>query len=129
MTIGQRIRKKREELNMSQEELALKIGYKSRSSINKIELDQYNLQQSKIKAIADALQTTPAYIMGWEEDAEEQKECDLIDDCYENEVFKIVQLILKLDAIDRGKIVERIETMLEDKKYRNKKGSSKKQIS
>ena len=66
MTIGQRIKIRREELNLSQEELAKKIGYKSRSSINKIELDLYNLKQSKIKAIADALQTTPSYIMGWE---------------------------------------------------------------
>ena len=46
--------------------LAKKIGYKSRSSINKIELDQNNLTQTKIKIIADALNTTPGYIMGWE---------------------------------------------------------------
>ncbi len=69
MTIGQRIKVRREELNMSQEELAKRIGYKSRSSINKIELDLYSLQQSKIKAIADALDTTPSYIMGWDEEA------------------------------------------------------------
>ena len=60
------IRSRREELGLSQEELGNKLGYKSRSSINKIELDQRNLTQSKIKAIADALNTTPAYIMGWE---------------------------------------------------------------
>lgn len=67
MTIGQRIKRRREELQMSQEELAKKIGYKSRSSINKIELNLYNLKQSKIKTIADALNTTPSYIMGWDE--------------------------------------------------------------
>ena len=66
-TIGSRIRNRREELGLSQEELGKRLGYKSRSSINKIELDQRNLTQSKIKAIADALGTTPAYIMGWEE--------------------------------------------------------------
>ena len=69
-TIGSRIRSRREKLGLSQEELGNKLGYKSRSSINKIELDQRNLTQSKIKAIADALNTTPAYIMGWE--SEEQ---------------------------------------------------------
>lgn len=69
MTIGQRIKVRREELNMSQEELAKRIGYKSRSSINKIELDLYSLQPSKIKTIADALDTTPSYIMGWDEEA------------------------------------------------------------
>ena len=66
-TIGNRIRNRREELGLSQDELGKRLGYKSRSSINKIELDQRNLTQSKIKAIADALETTPAYIMGWDE--------------------------------------------------------------
>lgn len=66
-TIGERIRVRREELNISQDELAKKLGYKSRSSINKIESDSRNLTQSRIKAIADALGVTPAYIMGWED--------------------------------------------------------------
>ena len=66
-TIGNRIRNRREELGLSQDELGKRLGYKSRSAINKIELDQQNLTQSKIKAIADALETTPSYIMGWDE--------------------------------------------------------------
>lgn len=68
MTIGKRIRTRREQLGMSQEELAHKIGYKSKSSINKIELDIQQLRQSKIKQIADALETTTDYIMGWSEE-------------------------------------------------------------
>ena len=64
MTIGQRVKLRREELGLSQEELAKRIGYK-------IELDFRNLTQSKIKAIADALETTPSYIMGWDEEAAE----------------------------------------------------------
>lgn len=67
-TIGSRIRQKRESLNMSQEELALKLGYKSRSSINKIEIDGRSLPPKKLKDIAQALHTTPGYIMGWEEE-------------------------------------------------------------
>ena len=63
MTIGQRVKIRREELGMSQEELATKVGYKSKSSINKIELGFRVLTQSKIKVIADALETTPSYIM------------------------------------------------------------------
>lgn len=73
MTIGDRIKLRREELRLSQDELAKKLGYKSRSSLNKIELNQRDLPQSKIKAIADALSTTPSYIMGWEENSNEQK--------------------------------------------------------
>ncbi len=68
-TIGKRIRERRQQLGLSQGELAKRLGYKSRSSINKIELDQRNLTQSKIRAIADALETSPSYIMGWENQA------------------------------------------------------------
>lgn len=66
MTIGERIKRRREELGMTQQELADRLGYKSRSSINKIELSGRNLTQSKIKDFADVLLTTPEYIMGWE---------------------------------------------------------------
>ena len=69
--IGDRIKERREYLNMSQDDLAKKLGYKSRSSINKIERDASGLPQSKIVAIANALNTTPAYIMGWESDKPE----------------------------------------------------------
>lgn len=60
---GKRVREKRIELNMTQEELATKSGYTSRSSINKIELGLVDLPQSKIIALADALMTTPTYLM------------------------------------------------------------------
>ena len=63
--IGSRIRAKREELGMTQEQLANKLGYKSKSSITKIESGERDLRQKKIKTIADALGTTPDYLMGW----------------------------------------------------------------
>lgn len=127
MTIGERIRIRREELKMSQEELAKKIGYKSRSSINKIELDQYNLKQSKIKAIADALQTTPSYIMGWKEDDEAKQQkavCDLMEKCYGKEAYRMVQTFLKLDQEDRLIIYGEMLGMLKAEKYEVKKESS-----
>ncbi len=69
-SIGERIKQRRELLAMSQDELAKKLGYKSSSSINKIESNQNNLTLSKIKAMADALETTPYFIMGWEKSDE-----------------------------------------------------------
>lgn len=66
MTIGQRIKKRRKELKMSQEELAHKLGYTSRSAIHKIESDARNLKQDKIKPLAIALDTSVEYIMGWD---------------------------------------------------------------
>lgn len=68
--IGDRIKKRRIELGLSQDELAAMLGYKSRSSINKIERDGQNLPQPKIVEIARALFVSPSYIMGWEQSPE-----------------------------------------------------------
>lgn len=63
--IGKRIKDLRESKKLSQEELARAAGYKTRSSINKIELGKTNLSQSRITKIANALETSPGYLMGW----------------------------------------------------------------
>ena len=68
MKIFDRIRDLREKLGMTQEELALKTGYKSRSTINKIEKGLRDINQSQIELFATALETTPAYLMGWEDE-------------------------------------------------------------
>lgn len=54
----------REKHGLSQEELALKVGYKDRSSIAKVEAGLVDLTQSKIAAFARALYVTPAQLMG-----------------------------------------------------------------
>lgn len=65
MEIGARIKERRLELNMTQEELAAKVGFKGKTSISKIESGAHGVPIDKAKAIADVLDTTPDYIMGW----------------------------------------------------------------
>ena len=74
MTVGERIAARRKELNMTQEELAKKLGYKSRSSINKIELEWSNVPLSKLERVADALDCEAPFLMGWSEVAEPENE-------------------------------------------------------
>ena len=69
LELYKRIRQRRELLGMSQDELSRKLGYKSRSSINKIEKGENDIPQSKIVAFAEALDTTPEYLMGWNDRA------------------------------------------------------------
>lgn len=64
LDIYKRIRARREELGLSQEELASRMGYKSKSSINKIEMGVNDIPQSKVLAFARALDTSTAYLMG-----------------------------------------------------------------
>ena len=72
-TVGENILRLRRQLGLTQEELAKRMGYKSKSTINKIELGINDLPQSKIAQIAEVLGTTPARIMGWEEEELERK--------------------------------------------------------
>ena len=67
-TIGKNISRIRRDLGLTQEELATKMGYKSKSTINKIELGVNDIPQSKIVQFAEVLGTTPAELMGWKED-------------------------------------------------------------
>ena len=70
MTIGERIKQARIKKGYSQAELAELLGYKSRSSINKIEKEGRDIPRSSIVKFAKALDVTPAYLMGWEEPIE-----------------------------------------------------------
>lgn len=62
------IKRIREERGMSQDELARLVGFKSRSSINKIEMGVNDITQSKLVAIANALRVTPSELMGDDKD-------------------------------------------------------------
>jgi len=62
-TMYDRIRKLRMEKGLSQDDLARLLGYKDRSMITKIEGGKVDISQKKIVAFANALGTTPRYLM------------------------------------------------------------------
>ena len=98
MTIGGRIKEKRVEKGLSLRELAKIMGY-HHSTIGKIENDLVDLPQSRIVQFANALGTTPAYLMGWEE---QQKKNDALADIVlrlrtDDELFDVVNAICNLD--------------------------------
>lgn len=59
------IKNRRKEIGMTQAQLAEIAGYADKTMISKIEAGQVDLTQTKIKAIADALRTSPGALMGW----------------------------------------------------------------
>lgn len=64
--VGELIKEKRVELNLSQDELATKLGYSSRSSINKIELGLQDVPKLKAEAFSRVLGIDIATLMGWD---------------------------------------------------------------
>lgn len=67
-TFGERIKKLRLDLGLTQEEVAAAVGYKSRSSINKVEIGFNEVSQSRVMMFARALRTNPAYLIGLSDD-------------------------------------------------------------
>lgn len=67
MTIGERIKSRRNELGYTQMELALKMGYKNKSAICNVEKNGNNITSDRIAKFAEVLDCTPAYLMGWTE--------------------------------------------------------------
>lgn len=66
MTKGQRIRKQRELMHYGLTELAEKVGV-SKQTLYKYENDIVtNIPSDKLEEIADVLNVTPAYLMGWD---------------------------------------------------------------
>jgi len=68
------IKKRRQELHMTQTELAEKTGYTNKSSIASIEAGKIDLPQSKILQFADALECTPSELLGWTGDSYSNEE-------------------------------------------------------
>lgn len=69
MTVGERIKQRRKELHLTQEELAIRMGYKNKSAICRVEKDyEQNLTLDRVTAFAEALDTTPSYLMGWDDE-------------------------------------------------------------
>lgn len=65
------IRNRRLELNMSQEELARKVGYTDRSSIAKIETGKVDISVNMLQKIAAALDTDPLTLLEYLWEVEE----------------------------------------------------------
>ena len=68
MNLYEKIKMLRKQKKISQEKLAILTGYSDRSSITKIEQGKVNISETKITLFANALGTTPAYLLGWEDE-------------------------------------------------------------
>lgn len=91
MSIGQKIKELRNQLNMSVDDLAAKLG-KNRATIYRYERgDIENLPLDVLEPLANALETTPGYLMGWE-DTSKKNESLTIDEVTMGDVFKALRL-------------------------------------
>lgn len=81
MTIGERVKQRRLQLGMSADDLAKKIN-KNRATVYRYESEYIEkLPTTILIPLAEALHTTPAYLMGWEEETPNKNE-DAVSDIF-----------------------------------------------
>lgn len=71
MTVADRIKALREERQLSQDELARRMGYSNRSMISKIEASGNKITLKIVSRAAAALGVSEAYLMGWNDPEED----------------------------------------------------------
>lgn len=119
--IGKRIKARREELGMSQTELAKKMGYSSYTTIAKIEAGANNLRQTKVKQLAEALDCSPAWLINLD-DTDRIENFDKRMTEYADRYFstpKKVELVNKISNLsddDIDLVIQIIDKMIDAKK-------------
>ncbi len=119
MNIGKRIKNRRKEMKMSADELASKLG-KDRSTIYRYEKgDIENLPLDILEPIAAALNTSPAYLMGWDEEIKKdpvgaaERHFEMVMD---EDLIEIFEDFKSLDATKRKIVKDLVHSLAETKK-------------
>lgn len=93
---GERMRARREELGMSQLDLALKIGYNTKQAISKIEKGERSVKISKIELLADALDVSIDYLMGTERQTLIEEIVDELKELPDETISSLLQTVRNL---------------------------------
>lgn len=98
MTIGDRIRKKREELRISQTDLAEKVNI-SKQTLYKYEKNIItNIPSNKIEELSKILSVSESYLMGWEDNLNNENS-DLIPDILsDKELLDHIKKLMRLNS-------------------------------
>ena len=104
MSVGERVRALRESKGMTQQELAERLGYKHKSSLAHIENNERDIPRSTIVRLADILDTTPSYLMGWTDEPQKNNAPDDIRSVIINHIDQLTdsqlnRLLGYLDAL------------------------------
>ena len=110
MELADRVRQRREALGMSQEELAYKMGYSSRTSINKIENGR-PCSQKIIARLSEALNVSIPYLMGWED--EEKEKPTVYNDGLSEDVMRLVEFAKTVPEDKAALILQVMKSIVE----------------
>lgn len=133
MSTGKKIKELRETLSITQSELAKQIGT-TKQTIYKYENDIVtNIPINKINQIATILNTTPAYLMGWDIEKEKINPSpnkliyDILDnrslssnETHKKRLYGLINHFERLNVIGQIEAIKRVEELTYVSKYINK---------
>lgn len=115
MTIGERIKTRRNEMGLSLREAAARLGYNDHTTLSRIEAGKVDLPQSRIVKFAEVLGVTPGYIMGWEQEPEDMGALAAMV-LKDPGLLKLVKNYSILDEADRATVATLVSSLAEKKK-------------
>lgn len=119
MHIGQKIKERRQELQWSQRDLAAKMGYNNNSTITRIENGKVDVPQSRIVKFSEVLGVSIAYLMGWEEEIEQdpvgtaERHFEILMD---EDISDIFEEFKTLDPTQKKLVKDLVHSLAETKK-------------
>lgn len=107
MTIGERIKRRREELGISVDELASVLGV-NRATVYRYESNEIaKFPVDILESVAKALRTTPVCLMGWEDENGKPNE--------ESETAEFIKLFLQLPKDKQVLVMNIVKGFLEER--------------
>lgn len=106
MTIGEKIKHRRQELKLTQEELAKKLGV-TKSAVCRIERGfEPNPTTDRIKKYAEALDCSISYMMGWNDDVPSDDEV--------SEHIELIDLYEQLTRSQKDHIIATMKLLIKE---------------
>lgn len=116
MKIGEKIKLRRNELGLSQRDLAARMGYSHHSTIARIEAGTVDIPQSRIVKFSEVLGVSIDYLMNWEQVKEKNSTLSdaVIRMRTDNEFFSIIEGLNRLNPAQLASVKQIVDTFLKD---------------
>lgn len=125
MTTGERLKLRRKEIGFSAEKVADQLGVSPATIYRYEKGDIKKVPVDSLAELAKILQTTPAYLMGWESQADQAEINDLLaqiqasEEKEQSRIAEMIQDFKKLNDDGKAKAIERVHELTEIPRYQD----------
>lgn len=111
--VGFRIKKRRQQLDVTLKQVAENIGVQE-ATVQRYESGTIkNIPYEKIVLLSDALKCSPSYLMGWEDNSNDETEDIIVDILSDNRLLEYTKKLNLLSENKKEKVYSYIDCMYE----------------